>query len=103
MIGSAEIDSNNIKGLTYVRYCLDETLRLYPPALSVNGKTARNDDILPNGAKVFKNQKVTYFAWAVHRLPEYWDDPDSFKPERWGNLESLHSLRIFRQLDFRSR
>jgi len=73
-----------LKTLKYLRMCLDEALRLYPPALPFMGKTAVKDDVLPNGVKVRGGQTVVYSAYVLHRTPKYWgDDAEEFRPERW--------------------
>eukprot|EP01125_Pyxidicula_operculata_P022351 TRINITY_DN908_c0_g1_i2.p1 TRINITY_DN908_c0_g1~~TRINITY_DN908_c0_g1_i2.p1 ORF type:complete len:485 (-),score=90.15 TRINITY_DN908_c0_g1_i2:822-2276(-) len=74
----------NIKKLSYLQNVLDETLRLYPPAVPINGKQAVKDDVLPTGVKVQAGQEVVYNLYAYHRLPEYWgEDANDFRPSRW--------------------
>jgi len=72
----------NIKLLKYTKWVLQEVLRLYPP-VPIDGYTALEDDILPNGYFVAKNTEIYYVAWHMHRLPEYFPEPELFLPERW--------------------
>jgi len=67
--------------LRYSRMVIDETLRLYPPAWMI-GRQSLDDDqlgdfILP------KDTNCLIPVYAIHRDARYWDDPTSFKPERF--------------------
>jgi cytochrome P450 len=60
---------------------LDETLRLYPPAWIGPRRAARAFDF--GGHHVAEGAAVNYSSWASHRLPEVWDEPHAFRPERF--------------------
>ncbi|KAH7867569.1 hypothetical protein Vadar_001823 [Vaccinium darrowii] len=76
------IRESDLPHLPYLEACLKETLRLHPPgplllphraieACQVMGYT------IPKGSQIFVNM------WAIARDPKLWDDPLSFKPERF--------------------
>ncbi|KAE8701424.1 Cytochrome P450 94A2 [Hibiscus syriacus] len=72
-----------VKDMVYTHACLCETMRLYPP-VPVDGKTAENDDVLPDGTVVKKGTIVTYHPYAMGRMKMLWgSDWAEFKPERW--------------------
>ncbi|KAE8685535.1 Cytochrome P450 94A2 [Hibiscus syriacus] len=72
-----------VKDMVYTHACLCETMRLYPP-VPVDGKTAENDDVLPDGTVVKKGTIVTYHPYAMGRMEMLWgSDWEVFKPERW--------------------
>jgi cytochrome P450 len=61
--------------------CLDETLRLYPPAWI--GPRRAMVDFEFAGATCPAGAFVNYVSWASHRLPDVWDEPAAFRPERF--------------------
>ena len=71
----------DVPRLVYTRRILDETLRLYPPAWITNRECLEEDVLcdyrIPAGAF------VTFSPYVIHRLPEYWSDPEKFDPDRF--------------------
>ncbi|XP_050203905.1 cytochrome P450 94A2-like [Mercurialis annua] len=71
------------KHMMYTHASLCETMRLYPP-VPVDSKTAKGDDVWPDGTPVRKGDRVTYHPYAMGRLEKLWGaDWADFKPERW--------------------
>jgi cytochrome P450 len=65
-------------------FCM-EVLRLYP-SVPKEAKSAFNDDTLPDGTKVMKNDIVCFTPWIMGRSTLLWgDDALDFKPERFFN------------------
>lgn len=49
-----------------------------------DGKSAAEDDVLPDGFKVKKGDGVTYMAYAMGRMTYIWgEDAEEYRPERW--------------------
>ncbi|XVF73356.1 hypothetical protein PTKIN_Ptkin12aG0195000 [Pterospermum kingtungense] len=77
------ITEATLEKMHYLHAALTETIRLYPP-VPEDGRIAVADDILPDGHKVKKGDKLLYMAYSMGRLPYIWGaDADNFRPERW--------------------
>lgn len=61
---------------------LKETLRMYPPAWSLFMRRVV-EDIQLNGQVIPKGGIVYISPWVQHHLPQYWEEPDAFNPERF--------------------
>jgi cytochrome P450 len=70
-----------LEKLTWLRWVLDEALRLYPPAPRLERQAADDDQIGP--LTVRKGDLVGVWPWIVHRHQALWRDPDAFDPERF--------------------
>ncbi|XP_067145069.1 cytochrome P450 3A6-like [Centruroides vittatus] len=82
------IDYISLTKMKYLDQVFCETLRLYPPVPTFINRIAEEDykykDILiPKGMTVYVPQ------WGLHRNPEYWSEPDEFKPERFDDKSKV--------------
>ncbi|XP_010092319.2 cytochrome P450 71A1, partial [Morus notabilis] len=80
----AMVEINDIHRMDYLKCVIREALRLHPPGtLLIPRETSRSVEIrgyhIPAGTKVLVN------AWAIHRHPDFWDEPEEFIPERFEN------------------
>ncbi|PYI18962.1 cytochrome P450 [Aspergillus violaceofuscus CBS 115571] len=80
-----------LRGLRYLRCCVNESLRLHP-VVPMNDRVAVRDTVLPVGggpdgrAPVFVPQDtiVAYNVYAMHRRRDFYgDDAEVYRPERW--------------------
>lgn len=60
---------------------IDETLRMYPPAWI--GPRRSIDAFEVCGVRVPGGVPVNYCSWASHHLPDVWEDPARFDPDRF--------------------
>ena len=82
VLGGRTPDVSDLPNLKYTEMIAKEAMRLYP-AYAV-GREAIEDTEL-GGFHVPKGTQVFAFQWATHRDARYFEDPASFKPERWTN------------------
>ncbi|KAL3729210.1 hypothetical protein ACJRO7_026328 [Eucalyptus globulus] len=76
------IDESDLSKLPYLLNIISETLRLYPP-VPLLVPHCSSDDCIIGGFSVPRGTIVLVNAWAIHRDPEQWSEPTSFKPERF--------------------
>lgn len=89
------IDELDISKLKYLQGIISETLRLYPAAPMLVPHMSSNDCTV-EGYDIPRDTMLLVNAWALHRDPRVWDDPKSFKPERFeGDEGKTHKLMSF--------
>ncbi|MCB9640611.1 MAG: cytochrome P450 [Myxococcales bacterium] len=85
-----------VKQLRYLDLIFRETLRLWPtaPAFSV---TPYETTTLANGVTLQPGDNVLVLLPKLHRDPEVWEDPESFKPERFTSERDIppHAWKPF--------
>jgi cytochrome P450 len=67
--------------LSELELVLDETLRKYPPAWVGPRRAVEQFEFA--GATVPARAFVNYCSWASHHLPDVFEDPEAFRPERF--------------------
>ncbi len=87
---AATLDDGALDALTWTRRCVEEGMRLYPPAWVVSRIAARDTTI--GGWEVPKGVNVFASPWVTHRDPELWPDPERFAPEQ---VSSRHKFAYF--------
>jgi cytochrome P450 len=72
-------------------------MRLYPPAYVVGREAVEACEI--GGYHVPPGMQVFMVPWVVHRDPRFFDEPTTFKPERW-TPEFINNLPKFAYFPF---
>ncbi len=67
--------------LVYLRWVLEEALRLYPPAPRIDRQALADDQL--GDLAVRKGDYIGVWPWVLHRHAALWDNPDAFDPERF--------------------
>ena len=83
LVDNNSISTDRIGELVYLKQCINEALRLYPPVWLFSRK-AIDDDILgeysiPAGSNIY------LCPYYTHRDPKLWSEPDKFYPEHFVN------------------
>ncbi|CAN9296689.1 unnamed protein product [Alternaria alternata] len=78
----ADITGERLARLPFLNACIRETLRLLPPA---NGKTAQRTapSCTIAGTYIPAGTIVSADLYTIQRSSQYFNDPASFRPERW--------------------
>ncbi|KAJ8555275.1 hypothetical protein K7X08_012771 [Anisodus acutangulus] len=80
------VDETYFDKLKYLKAVIKETLRLHPPLPFLLPRISKEKGEI-NGYEIPAKTQVFVNAWAIGRDPEYWEEPECFKPERF--LDSL--------------
>ncbi|KAL3645129.1 hypothetical protein CASFOL_010309 [Castilleja foliolosa] len=81
--GKKEIEESNVNELKYLKLVIKETFRLHPP-FPLLPRTCRAECKV-DGYSIPLKSKVIVNIWSMGRDPQYWDEPECFKPERFEN------------------
>ncbi|KAL6501916.1 hypothetical protein OROGR_027049 [Orobanche gracilis] len=81
--GKTTIEETDIQALKYLKLVIKEAFRLHPPIPLL--PRACRDDCKVDGYTIPLKSKVMVNIWSMGRDPEYWTEPESFKPERFEN------------------
>lgn len=69
--------------MKYLDAVICETLRLFPPFGFINRRASQDYIIEKYNIKVPKGTTIHIPIYSIHHDPEYFTDPDQFKPERF--------------------
>ncbi|XP_015165524.1 cytochrome P450 71D7-like [Solanum tuberosum] len=73
---------NDVEDLKYLKLVIKETLRIHAPIPLLVPRECREETKI-NGYTIPMKTKVMVNVWALGRDPKYWDNAESFKPERF--------------------
>ncbi|PIA30155.1 hypothetical protein AQUCO_05700095v1 [Aquilegia coerulea] len=88
------VKEEDLSKLPYLKCIVSETFRMFPPLPLVLPHESSQDCTL-GGYNVPRGTIILANAWAVHRDPKVWDEPNCFKPERFeGGLIETEAQKI---------
>ena len=71
----------HVREFEYLEWVVEEAMRLYPPVYVLFREPT--ETVTLAGYDVPAGQPVMLPQWAVHRSPRFYEDPETFDPERW--------------------
>jgi cytochrome P450 len=83
-----DINASTLADFRYLRACIDEALRLAPPAPGVLWRERGSGDdsqepLLVDGVPIPRGTMVGLSLYTLHHDEQYFPDPFAFCPERW--------------------
>ncbi|KAJ4712564.1 putative Cytochrome P450 [Melia azedarach] len=97
--GERPLDYESLKEMNFLKACLCESMRLYPP-VAWDSKHAAVNDVLPDGTPVGKGDRVTYIPYGMGRMEALWgEDRLEFKPERWFDVVGEENRAVLKSVN----
>jgi cytochrome P450 len=89
VLGGRSLSYPDVPKFEFATQIIQEALRLYPPFWMVDRMALADDRVgdlaIPGGST------VVVFIYGAHHSPQYWENPESFDPERFTKAnEKLH-------------
>lgn len=81
VLGGRVPTMQDLPRLQYTRMVFEEALRFYPPIWIMSRKAVNGDEI--GGYHIPANAFIAMSPYAMHRHPDYWQNPDVFDPEHF--------------------
>jgi cytochrome P450 len=81
VLAGRDAEASDVEKLVWTQAVLNEALRLYPPAWTIERDAVVSDDVA--GVPVPAGCTVAISPYLIHRHPEFWSNPEGFDPERF--------------------
>lgn len=86
------VSGPKLSGCTYLRACIDETMRMTPPVAGALPREVLAGGIDIDGHHVPAGFDVGVPHYAIHHNPDYYPRPFDYVPERWLGDPALNPL-----------
>ncbi|KAK8951361.1 Cytochrome P450 71A1 [Platanthera zijinensis] len=93
------VKESDLHQLHYLKMVIKETLRLHPPAPLLLQRECLKDATI-DGYRIPAKARILINVWAIGRDPNYWDNPESFRPERFEGSPTSYLGNHFQLLPF---
>jgi cytochrome P450 len=81
VFGTGPPTAQNLEALTYLNGVVQETLRLYSPAV-ISARKVRHD-LKFDGHRIPAGRLLIFSPYVTHRINDVWAQPEEFNPQRW--------------------
>jgi cytochrome P450 len=90
VLGDAPLNFSDVPKLEFTTQVIQEALRLYPPFWMVDRMAVADDRV--GDIAIPRGSTVIVFVYGAHHAPCYWQNPESFDPERFTKAnQKLHT------------
>lgn len=81
VLGSRRATMADVAALPFVEAVLKESMRVYPPVYIFSREALQDVEI--GGWEIPRGTQVLTAVWAMHRDSRWFEDPETFMPQRW--------------------
>jgi cytochrome P450 len=81
VLGGRLPNTADVPRLVVLERVLRESMRLYPPVYAFDRKALA--DLELGGRQLRRGTVILISPWVLHRLPEFFENPERFHPDRW--------------------
>jgi cytochrome P450 len=81
VLGGRPPTQADLPDLPVLAAVVKESLRLFPPAWTIERRADGDDTI--GGYDIPAGSTVILSPYLTHRHPDFWDEPEDFRPDRW--------------------
>jgi cytochrome P450 len=89
-VGNLGLDA--AESLSFTHQVLQESLRLYPPGWLLSRRAIEADEL--GGFPIAPRTDVLISPYMLHRHPQYWSEPEEFRPERFAGPDAEERHRF---------
>ena len=90
VLGDRHLSFSDVPKFEFTTQVINEALRLYPPFWMVDRMALADDHA--GDLDIPRGSTVVVFIYGTHHSPRYWENPETFDPERFNKAnEKLHT------------
>ncbi len=82
-----------MQACSYTKQVVEESMRLYPPAYFIDRVNIEEDEF--DGMKIPKGTNLLFSLHEIHIHPNFWEEPEAFKPERFSEGTKKYSSHYY--------